>query len=40
MDIALPSAWGLFSHTKEALCHVEEKRVALNWGFHRDLVDF
>ena len=34
MSIALPGAWGLFSHIQVALCHVERKSVALTSGVH------
>ena len=40
MAIVLPSAWGLLSHTKEALFHMEGKRVTLTKGFHQTITEF
>ena len=40
MAIVLPGAQGLFSQMKEALHHVEGKRVALTRGVHQSLTDF
>ena len=36
----LPGAQGLFSHMKEALCHVKDKRITLMRGIHEALEDF
>ena len=40
MDIALPSARGLFSHMQEALFCIEGKIVALARGVHQFLTKF
>ena len=40
MAIVLPGARVLFSHIKEALHHVEIKRLVLTRAVHQDLEDF
>ena len=40
MVISLPGNRGLFSHTQEALHHVDRKLVAITRGIHQALTDF
>ena len=40
MAIALPGAWGLFSHMQESLRHLKWERVELTRGIQQALVDF